>query len=158
VHIEVADSDSFINALRRFICRRRSVKEIRCDRGTNFIGAEAELTKAVKEIDDKDIKAKLLAAKIDWIKNPASASNFGGVWERQRRSIRNIMNDLIREHGSRLDEESLTTFNDPLSAPPLSPSMLLTGKTRLALPPPGEFKREYLHCKKRSRRTQHPAQ
>ena len=39
VHLEVADSletDSFINALRRFICRRGSVREIRCDRGTNF--------------------------------------------------------------------------------------------------------------------------
>lgn len=35
VHIEVADSmetDSFINALRRFICRRGPVREIRCDR------------------------------------------------------------------------------------------------------------------------------
>ena len=44
VHIEVADSletDSFINALRRLICRRGSVREIRCYRGTNFIGAEA---------------------------------------------------------------------------------------------------------------------
>jgi len=152
VHIEVADSNSFINALRRFICRRRSVKEIRCG-----FGAEAEPRRAVKEIDDKDIKAKLLEAKIDWIKKPASASNFCGVWERQSRSIRNIMNGLIKEHGSRLDSESLRTFNDSLSAPPLSPSMLLTGKTRLVLPPPGEFKKEKLHCRKRSRRTQHLA-
>ena len=50
VHIEVADSletDSFIQALRRFICRRGPVREIRCDRRKNFIGAEAELKKAV---------------------------------------------------------------------------------------------------------------
>ena len=110
VHIEVADSletDSFINALRRFICRRGSVREIRCDRGTNFIGAEAELKKAIEEIDDQEIRAELLKENIDWIKNPASA---GGVWERQIRSIRNVMNGLIREHGSRLDEESLRTF------------------------------------------------
>ena len=36
VHIEVADSletDSFINVLRCFICRRGSVREIRCNRG-----------------------------------------------------------------------------------------------------------------------------
>ena len=179
VHIEVADSletDSFINALRRFICRRGSVREIRCDRGTNFIGAEAELKKAIEEMDDQEIKAELLKENIDWIKNPAGASNFGGVWERQIRSIRSVMNGLISEHGSRLDEESLRTFlceaectinnrpltvetlNDPLSAPPLPPSMLLTGKTRLVLPPPGEFKREDLYCRKRWRRTQHLAQ
>ena len=82
VHTELADSfetDSFINALRRFICRRGSVREIRCDRGTNFIGAEAELKKAIEEMDDQEIKAELLKESIDWIKNPASASNFGGV-------------------------------------------------------------------------------
>ena len=179
VHIEVADSletDSFIQALRRFICRRGPVREIRCDRGTNFVGAEAELKKAIDEIDDQKVKAELLKAKIDWIKNPASASNFGGVWERQIRSIRNVMSGLIREHGNRLDEESLRTFlceaestinnrpltvetlSDPLSEPPLSPSMLLTGKTRLVLPPPGEFKREDLYCRRKWRRTQHLAQ
>ena len=77
------------------------------------------------------------------------------------------MNGLIREHGNRLDEESLRTFlgeaeytiinrpltvetlSDPLSAPPLTaPGMLLTG----------EFKREDLSCRKRWRRTQHLAQ
>ena len=67
-HIEVADSletDSFINALRRFTCRRGSVREIHCDRGTNFTGAEAELKKAIKEMDDQEIKAELLNENID---------------------------------------------------------------------------------------------
>ena len=86
------------------------------------------------------------------------------------------MNGLIREHGNRLDEESLRTFlcevdstvnnipltvetfNGPFSAPPLSPSILLTGKTRLVLPPPGEFKREDLYWRKKWRRTQHLGQ
>lgn len=71
------------------------------------------------------------------------------------------MNALLREHGSRLEEDSLRTFlceaeytinnrpltektiSDPHSATPSSPSMLLTGKTRLVLSPPGEFKREH---------------
>ena len=179
VHIEVSDSletDSCIQALRRFICRRGPVREIRCDRGTNFIGAETELKKAIGEVDDQKVKVELLEAKIDWTKNPASASNFGGMWERQIRSIRNVMSGLIKKHGNRLDEESLRTFlceaestinnrpvtvetlSDPLSEPPLSPSMLLTGKTRLVLPPPGEFKREDLHCRRKWRRTQHLAQ
>ena len=70
------ETDSFINALRRFICRRGSVREIRCDRGTNFTGAEAELKKAIEEMDDQEIKAELLKENIDWIKNPAYASNM----------------------------------------------------------------------------------
>ena len=60
VHIELADSletDSFINTLRRFICRRGPVREIPCYRGTNFIGAKAELKKPIEEMDDQKIKA-----------------------------------------------------------------------------------------------------
>ena len=52
VHIELADSletDSFINALRCFICRRGPVREMCCDRGMNFIGADAKLKKAIKK-------------------------------------------------------------------------------------------------------------
>ena len=46
VHIEIGNSletDSFLNALRRFIARRGPVLEILCNNGTNFIGAEREL-------------------------------------------------------------------------------------------------------------------
>ena len=51
IHIEVAHSmetDSFIQALRRFVCRRGAVRELRSDRGTNFIGAENELNKSAR--------------------------------------------------------------------------------------------------------------
>ena len=84
IHIEVAHSietDSFIQALCRFTCRRGAIRELRSDRGTNFIGAENELKKAVEEMDDDKIKAELLKDGIDWIKNPAKTSNFGGVWD-----------------------------------------------------------------------------
>ena len=40
VHIEVSnamDTDSFIQALRRFIARRGAVRSVRSDNGTNFV-------------------------------------------------------------------------------------------------------------------------
>ena len=51
VHIEVAhflDTDSMINALRRFISIRGCPEQIRSDRGTNFTSAERELKEAIE--------------------------------------------------------------------------------------------------------------
>ena len=85
------------------------------------------------------------------------------------------MNALILEHCSSLDDESLRTFmceaeaiinerpltvetlSDPTSLLPLTPNMLLTGKTKLVLPPPGKFQREDVYCRRRWRRVQHVA-
>ena len=49
VHLEVAsslDTDSAINAIRRFTARRGPVKHMRSDNGTNLVGAEKELSRS----------------------------------------------------------------------------------------------------------------
>ena len=51
VHIEVAhilDTSSFIQSLRRFVARRSQVLELQSDNGSNFVGAEHELAKAIE--------------------------------------------------------------------------------------------------------------
>ena len=58
IHIEVSNTlntDSFLQALRRFVARRGPVRQIRCDNGTNFIGAKSELDKAFSEMDQSVI-------------------------------------------------------------------------------------------------------
>jgi len=50
VHIESTTSletDTFIQALHRFIARRSNVRMLRCDNGTNFVGAKNELYAAI---------------------------------------------------------------------------------------------------------------
>ena len=52
VHIEVAsslDTESFINALRRFIARRGQPEEMRSDNGGNFVEGDKEIREAVAE-------------------------------------------------------------------------------------------------------------
>ena len=86
------DTDSFILALRRFIGRRGNIRTIRCDNGSNFVGAERELAKCLKEVNQKTVGEFMLQNSADWVqckRNPPLASRMGGVWERQIRSARN---------------------------------------------------------------------
>ena len=180
VHIELAsnlETDSFIQALRRFIARRGGVREIRSDNGTNLVGADNELKKAVTEMDQANISAFLSKQGCDWIsweRNTPTASHMGGVWERMIRTVRNVLMSLIKDSPRTLDEETLRTFlteaegivnsrpltienlHDPESTP-LTPNQILTMKSRLVLPPPGEFQHADVYCRKRWRITQHLA-
>ena len=90
--------------------RRGPVRELLSDPGANFVGAQNELKKVVEEMDKGRFREELLKENIDWVMNPAKASNYGGVWERQIRSVRSIMTALLEEHGRKLNDESLHTF------------------------------------------------
>eukprot|EP00057_Strongylocentrotus_purpuratus_P004676 XP_003729220.2 PREDICTED: uncharacterized protein LOC100890809 [Strongylocentrotus purpuratus] len=115
VHIEVLNSlttDAFINALRRFISVRGPVRQLRCDRGTNFVGAEAEFRRCAESSKDR-VKDFLLREGCDFIAfkfNVPASSHMGGVWERQIRSIRQVLDALLHQAGQQLDDESLRTL------------------------------------------------
>ena len=179
VHFEVSntlETDSFLNALRRFICRRGPVRQLRSDQGTNFIGAKRELREALQSMDQGKISAELLKENCDWTNfkmNSPSASHAGGVWERQIRTIRSVLSALLEKNASSLDGESFHTLiceteaivnsrpltvdnlSDPESPSPLTPNHILTMKTKPVLPPPGVFQRADLYSRKRWRRVQH---
>ena len=105
--------------------------------------------------------------------NVPSASHMGGVWERQIRSARSILLVLMEQSGTQLDDESLRTFlhetasvinlrpltidnlNDPMSLRPLTPNHILTMKSTVILPPPGNFVREDMYLRKKWRRVQY---
>ncbi|KAI2661009.1 UvrABC system protein B [Labeo rohita] len=81
--VRQVDTDSCLNAIRRFVCRRGQVSIMRSDNGTNFIGAEVELRKAIQQWNQSKIECTLMQKGIQWIFNPPSGSHFGGIWERQ---------------------------------------------------------------------------
>ena len=179
VHIEVTktmDTDSFIQALRRFVARRGPVRTVRSDNGGNFVGAENELNEAWKEMDHAKIADFLKSENCDWErikweKNVPTASHMGGAWERQIRTVRSVLNAITMSHKKLLDDESFVTWmteveaivnsrpltlqdvNDPDSRP-LSPANLLTLKSKVVMPPPGTFQEADLYCRKRWRAVQ----
>ncbi|XP_037774956.1 uncharacterized protein LOC119571972 [Penaeus monodon] len=53
--VESMDTDSFLNAYLRFVGRRGPVRQLRSDRGTNFVGAKNELHISLKEMDQTKI-------------------------------------------------------------------------------------------------------
>ena len=150
IHLETPcslETDSFINALRRFVCRRGPIRQLRSDQGTNFVGAKRELKACLAELDQSKISSELLKINCDWFHfkmNVPSASHMGGVWERQIRSVRNVLSALLQSNGSQLDDESLRTLmceaesivnsrplaidtlSDPDALNPLTPNHLLT--------------------------------
>jgi hypothetical protein len=110
IHIEVAfslDASSFINCLQRFICRRGKIKVVRCDNGTNFVGAARELREAIMSLDGQKIEQFLLQQEIEWKFNTPGASHMGGAWERLIRSVRKVLQVLLKEQI--LDDERLAT-------------------------------------------------
>lgn len=100
VHLEVANSletDACINAIRHFICRRGQVVNIRSDNGTNFVGAERELRKALAELNHERIQGALISDGVEWRFNPQAGSHHGGAWERIIRTVKHVLNSVL--HG-----------------------------------------------------------
>ena len=154
------ETDSFIMALQRMIPRRGNIKGMRCDNGTNFVGTENELKRPFQEMNHTKIKHFLQENGADWLvwtRNTPTASHMGGVWEQQIKSARNTLSSLLKTHRTSLNGQALTTLmteveavlnsgppmtellSDGNSLNPVCPSNILTMKTKVVMPPPGEF-------------------
>ncbi|XP_064625944.1 uncharacterized protein LOC135486775 [Lineus longissimus] len=173
IHIETInslDTDSFLNAYRRFVRRRGPARLLRCDQGSNFIGGRNEMAAALKEMNADIIREELLKDGCDFINfdfNVPKASHMAGVWERMILSSRRAHDGLLMNIESQLDDELFRTLmtevenivnsrpltyddaHSPDDHLPISPQQILTLKSNLTLPPPGAFVKEDLYCHRR---------
>ena len=172
IHIEVIhslDTDSFINSLRRFMARRGSPERIRSDNGSNFVSGEAELRRAISSWNQGKIANFLLQRNVEWLFNPPAGSHHGGAWEHCIRTVRKVLNALVREQ--LLDDEGLSTLmcevesivnsrpltkvsDDSRDLDPLTPNHLLLLRAGPSLPP-GIFVHEDLYSRHRWRQVQY---
>ena len=108
----------------------------------------------------------------EWQFNLPLASHFGGVWECQLGTIRRILDAMLLEtRAQKLTHELLVALisevtaivnSRPITAipgepPPLTPSMLLTQKTRPLGPLPGKFVSQDVYARRRLRKVQYLA-
>ena len=154
------------------------MRQLRCDQGTNFVGARNELKAALDELNQVQLQEYLVENGCEWIAlqiNVPHSSHMGGAWERLMRTVRCALETLLVSAGTQLDDEAFRTLmtevesivnsrpltvndlNDPEPPEPLTPNHLLTLKQKLVLPPPGKFQRADLYCRKWWRRVQYMA-
>ncbi|XP_014679031.1 PREDICTED: uncharacterized protein LOC106818875 [Priapulus caudatus] len=174
VHIEMLyslETESFINGFRRFISRRGHPDKVYSDNGTNFVGANAELKRALNELSRNEIEAYALRRNIDWHFNPPAASHMGGVWERMIGCARRVMEGflvgpvkltddiletLFAEVESIINGRPLTKLSDdPRDPTPLTPNHLLLLRAGSTIPP-GKFDKSDVF-RRRWRHVQHLA-
>ncbi|XP_022170758.1 uncharacterized protein LOC111034046 [Myzus persicae] len=158
VHIELVcdlTTESFLNALRRFVSRRGIVSDIYSDNATNFVGANRRLLEIHDLLYSEKNRSMLNSATADigikWHFIPPRSPNFGGLWEA---SIKSIKYHLYRTLGNAsLTYEELNTILirieaclnsrpiTPLSTDPsdlsyLTPGHFLIGDSLIAIPEP----------------------
>ncbi len=141
IHIEVIESlnnSSFINALRRFLAIRGPVKQIRSDRGTNFVGACKDL-QIPSNVDEKVVKQFLSNHSCIWKFNPPHSSHMGGAWERMIGLARRILDSMLLQMTSSKLTHEVPVSTDPADPFILIPATLLTQKTGASSVPPGDF-------------------
>ena len=94
VHLETCpdlNTDTFLNAFRRFCSRRCQPQLLYSDNGKTFVGASEELKKTVKALDNDRIYKALAVANTKWEFKPPYGPHFGGVWERLIQSAKRTL-------------------------------------------------------------------
>lgn len=174
VHLEVAytlDTDSCINAVRRFICRRGPVSSFLSDNGTNFVGANRELKESLNALNHAKIQGVLIQDGVTWNFNTPAAPHQGGVWERLVGMVKRVLSSVLKQQT--LDDEGLQTIlceveailndrpitrmsDDPNDLEALTPNHILLLKRKPVLPP-GLFDQKDQYARKRWKQAQYIA-
>ena len=151
VHLELLagmDADNFLMAFRRFASRRGMPYELLSDCGTNFKGADAEIRDALEKMEPSLVQ-KLAGHRVKFRFNPPNAPHFGGLWEREVRSVKGALRAVLEDrtvpeavlHTVLVEVEGIVNSKplgyastDIADPDPITPNMLLMGRRDPALP------------------------
>lgn len=110
VHLELCcglDTDSFLNAMTRFIGRRGVPEIMVSDNGTNFRGADHEIKKLYDIFESSHFQDHCSQKRINWRFNPPGAPHHGGVFEAMVKATKTALREVLQKRN--LTEEELQT-------------------------------------------------
>lgn len=157
VHFETVtelSSSAFISALSRFVSRRGLCRNVYCDNGTNFVGANKILKSAVTTFLNSQENQQVITEfstqhSIRFHFNPPSAPHQGGLWEAAVKSMKYHLRRVVGESVLTVEDYNTITSKieallnsrplTPLSADPadlsaLTPGHFLIGAPLTAIP------------------------
>ncbi|XP_014674677.1 PREDICTED: uncharacterized protein LOC106814833 [Priapulus caudatus] len=161
-------SDAFLMAFRRFVARKGLPKELWSDCGTNFVGAESELSECF-ELMSTELQEKLARQQVEFKFIPPGAPHFGGLWEREVRSVKHaimcclkdrvvtevLLQTVLCEVEGLMNSKPLGyASSDVADVDPITPNMLLMGRRDSSLPPVAFNQGEELRSRKQWRHVQ----
>lgn len=153
LHLEVASelsTNAFIAVFRRFISRRGKPSLVLSDNGTNFVGANNELSQFLTSTANQaGIAGSFLHENIKWNFIPARSPNFGGIWEAGVKSVKHHLYRVMKNTSFTIEEfqtllvqvEAILNSRplsplsvDPSDFQPLTPAHFLIGRPLTNLP------------------------
>ena len=155
VHLDLTqgyDTDSLLQAIRRFMSLRGAPKEFLADQGSQMIACSKEIAGILELIDWNMVEGWCAKRSISWKFVPPQAQHMNGVTESLIRSTKNILKQTL--DGKRLTyaetqtvlHEAAQTLNcrplgiysrpgsDPLNGGPITPNHLLLGRATTCIP------------------------
>lgn len=157
LHLELASdlsTNAFLAAYKRFTARRGKCAHMFSDNGTNFVGADRELSSLLQSAitDNNSVIARHFASDgTDWSFIPPASPHLGGLWEAGVKSVKNHLRKILGN--ARLTFEEFSTVlaqieaclnsrplcpmtDDPADCDALTPGHFLIGEALTTVPHP----------------------
>ena len=131
IHLEVVHdltTESFMNALRRFVGRRGVPRKIYSDNATNLTGGRRELSELrellLSQSTTDAVKEYCNDNKIQWTTIPARSPHFGGTWEAEVKQFKHYFYRSLSDTYMKIDELQTLVIGIEavLNSRPLTPS------------------------------------